>query len=119
MSLRVHISERRYLPLLNPFCSTPSVVKEIMGSINVLAAFEEYLDRGFRPSYLEWDYKEQIEHIIEKTIHGDVPFFVAQISDIHFRLMSAVLGFLAISKVPTLNIERMSREWGIGKRKTL
>jgi hypothetical protein len=31
--------------------------------------------------------------------------------------MSAVLGFLAISKVPTLNIERMCREWGIGKRK--
>lgn len=119
MSLReyIYLRDGVLLPLLNPFALDSSVAKEIMGSINVLAAFEEYLDRGFRPSYLEWDYKEQIEHIIEKTIHGDVPFFVAQISDIHFRLMSAVLGFLAISKVPTLNIERMCREWGIGKRK--
>ncbi len=41
----------------------------------------------------------------------------SQISDIHFRLMNAVVGFLAISKVPTLNIERMCRDWGIGKRK--
>ncbi len=119
MSLReyIYLRDGALLPLLSPFALDSSVVKEIMGSTNVLAAFEEYLDRGFRPSYLEWDYKEQIEHIIEKTIHGDVPFFVPQISDIHFRLMSAVLGFLAISKVPTLNIERMCREWGIGKRK--
>jgi hypothetical protein len=66
---------------------------------------------------MEWDFREQIERIIEKTLHGDVPFFVPQISDIHFRLMNAVVGFLAISKVPTLNIERMCRDWGIGKRK--
>lgn len=119
MSLReyIYLRDGVLFPLLDPFALDSSVIREIMSSINVLASFEEYLDHGFRPSYLEWDYKEQIEHIIEKTLHGDVPFFVPQISDIHFRLMSAVLGFLAISKVPTLNIERMCRDWGIGKRK--
>jgi hypothetical protein len=119
MSLREYIFLRDgiSLPQLEPFSLELSSVKEIINCTNVLSAFEEYLERGFRPSYMEWDFREQIEHIIEKTLHGDVPYFVPQISDIHFRLMNAVVGFLAISKVPTLNIERMCREWGIGKRK--
>jgi len=119
MSFREYIAlkEEILLPKVDPFRPNESDVKKIIDSTNVLANFTEFLKAGLRPSFLEWDYKEQIENIIEKTIHSDIPFFVPQISDIHFRLMNAVIGFLAISKVPTLNIDKMCTEWGIGKIK--
>ncbi|MGC8818805.1 MAG: hypothetical protein ACP5QV_05350 [Athalassotoga sp.] len=51
----------------------------------------------------------EIDHELRRRIEKD--------SDIHFRLMNAVIGFLAISKVQTLNIDKMCTEWGIGKIK--
>ena len=119
MSFREYIAlkEGILLPKIDPFDPNEFNMKKIMESTNVLANFRNFLKEGLRPIFLEWDYKEQIENIIEKTIHSDIPFFVPQISDIHFRLMNAVIGFLAISKVPTLNIDKMCTEWGIGKIK--
>ncbi len=119
MSFREYIAlkEGILLPKIDPFDPNEFNMKKIMESTNVLANFRNFLKEGLRPIFLEWDYKEQIENIIEKTIHSDIPFFVPQISDIHFRLMNTVIGFLAISKVPTLNIDKMCTEWGIGKIK--
>ncbi len=98
MSLREYIFLRaEHFCLAEPI-SGSSAVKETVNGTNVLATFEEYLERGIQAVLHEWDFREQIEHSIEKTLHGDVPFFVPQISDIHFRLMNAVVGFLAISK---------------------
>jgi len=105
------------LPLFDPFQSNPETARTIINSVNVLALFRDYIKGGFRPSYLEWDYCEQVMNILEKTLHFDIPFFVTQISDIHFRLMNSIVGFLATSTVPTINVERFCRDWGVGKRK--
>ncbi len=120
LSLRefMHLKDGTELPIIDPLAGIDSSdVKRVLDTANVLAEFEDYLRRGFRPSYLVWDHGEQIEYIVEKTLHGDVPFFVSQISKTHFRLMRAIMGLLSASKVPTINVESMCRDWGVGKQK--
>jgi hypothetical protein len=105
------------LPVIDPLSPDKKLVKKAMDSVNILFAFQNFMEEGFRPIFLEWDYRQQILNIIEKTLHGDIPFFVPQITDIHFRLMNAIVGYLSMSKIPTINVEGMCNEWGIGKAK--
>jgi predicted AAA+ superfamily ATPase len=44
-------------------------------------------------------------------------FFIKGIQENHLRLMRAIVGYLAKAHIPTLNIESLSREWGVGKEK--
>jgi hypothetical protein len=114
MSFREYLAlkEGVILPVIDK-----KLVKKAMDSVNILFAFQNFMEEGFRPIFLEWDYRQQILNIIEKTLHGDIPFFVPQITDIHFRLMNAIVGYLSMSKIPTINVEGMCNEWGIGKAK--
>jgi hypothetical protein len=119
MSFREYLAlkEGVILPVIDPLSPDKKLVKKAMDSVNILFAFQNFMEEGFRPIFLEWDYRQQILNIIEKTLHGDIPFFVPQITDIHFRLMNAIVGYLSMSKIPTINVEGMCNEWGIGKAK--
>jgi len=53
----------------------------------------------------------------EKMIYADIPYLVPQITENHFRLLKAVLGFIALSNIPTINVEAMCKKWGLSKAK--
>jgi len=84
-----------------------------------LRHFQNYLKGGFRPFFLEDRslYLEKVMNTITKTMEADIPFLVPQITESHLRLMHAVIGYLTVSKVPTLQINSLCRAWGIGKEK--
>ncbi|TYB87858.1 MAG: ATP-binding protein [Kosmotoga sp.] len=119
MSFREYLAlkEGVILPVINPLSPDRKLIKKTMDSAKILYTFQNFMEEGFRPVFLEWDYQEQTMNIIEKTLHGDIPFFVPQITNIHFRLMNAIVGYLAMSKIPTINVEGLCNEWGISKVK--
>ena len=92
-------------------------VQHIFRSLNINKLFKEYLKVGSRPVFMEGNYQERILNIIEKTIFSDIPFFVPSIVDNNFRLLNAVMDFLARSKIPELAIRSLCTEWGIGALK--
>jgi len=104
-------------PIVDPFAYDDDCVKKILGEVNIIKEFRAYLQGGLRPVFLDWDYEEQMENIIEKIIYFDIPYLVPQISENHFRLMKSVLGYLALANIPTLNIESMCKKWAISKAK--
>jgi predicted AAA+ superfamily ATPase len=104
-------------PIFDPFDYDEDSVKKILGTVNIIKEFKAYLQGGLRPVFLDWDYEEQMENIIEKIIYFDIPYLVPQISENHFRLMKSVLGYLALSNIPTLNIESMCKKWALSKVK--
>jgi uncharacterized protein len=120
-----YLSFREYLELklnksldpFDPFHSPIEKFTRILSVTDVQKEFKEYLDHGLRPFFLEGDYKEKMLGIIEKSIYHDVPFFVPSIQENHLRLMNAVLGFLAESPIPTINIDDFAKRWSLGKEK--
>ena len=50
-----------------------------------------------------------------ETIYADIPYFVPRIQENHLRLMNAIMGFLAMSPITTINVESMSKQWSLGK----
>src|SRR3989338_439677 len=119
------LSFREYLSLkhniefqaFDPFTAQHSTFQKFISQVNILDSFNSYKKEGFRPIFLEGEYSEKIQAIIEKTIYHDVPFFVPRVHENHLRLMSAVIGYLSVSPIPTINIESFAREWSIGKEK--
>lgn len=119
LSFREYLELKHGLKLdsFNPFEASKDVFRKTLDSANVLETFREYKAEGFRPIFLEGDYTEKILGIIEKTIFSDVPFFVPRINENHLRLMNAIIGFLAMSPIPTINIDSFSSQWSVGKEK--
>jgi hypothetical protein len=94
-------------------------VYEILKKINVLKWFREYMGHGFRPFYTGniADYQAKVMNTIEKSLTSDIPFLVPQLSENHYRFMNAVVGYLAVSTIPTLSINSLCKKWGLGKEK--
>ena len=119
------LSFREYLNLghglifekFDPFTAGIEAFQRVAAQCNVLKLFKRYCQEGFRPIFLEGDYHQKMLGIIEKTIYTDIPYFVPRIQENHLRLMNAIVGFLATSPIPTINIESMSKEWSLGKEK--
>jgi hypothetical protein len=109
----------RDIPQIDPFNPLKNDVQTLVKEINVLRFFREYLDGGFRPFFLEEKtfYQEKVMNTIAKTMESDIPFLVPQITENHLRLMHSVVGYLAVSTVPTLQVNSLCREWGLGKEK--
>lgn len=107
------------LPRINPFDADKKTVQSVLSKINVMKHFQQYLQTGFRPFFLEGvnQYQEKLMGTIDKTLTQDIPFLVPQLSENHYRLMSAVVGYLAKSSIPTLAVNSLCNEWGIGKEK--
>ena len=99
------------------FLETTDPCFEILQQVNVLRLFREYLEVGFRPIFLEGEYHARLLDIVEKTIFFDIPFLLPQVQDRYLTVLNAIMGYLATSRKPSLNIESLSREWSIGKDK--
>ena len=119
------LSFREYLSLkiennfdpFDPFSAKLDDFQSVLSTCNVMGLFKEYLREGFRPIFLEGDYKERILGIIEKSIYTDIPFYVHKTQENHMRAMNAIVGFLATAPIPTINIDSMAAQWSMGKEK--
>jgi len=110
---------KRDIPRIDPFQPAIGEVRKLVRESNVLRFFRDYLNGGFRPFFLEEQdlYQEKVMNTIAKTMESDIPFLVPQITENHLRLMHSVVGYLAVSTVPTLQVNSLCREWGLGKEK--
>ena len=107
------------LPTLDPLNLDHTKVNQLLSTLPIMKLNREWLAHGFRPIFLEGvnSYNEKILATIEKSIALDIPFLVPQLTENHLRLMSAVIGYLAKSSIPTLAVNSLCNEWGIGKEK--
>jgi predicted AAA+ superfamily ATPase len=107
------------VPVIDPFNFTISEVRNLVGKTNVMRYFKDYLKGGFRPFFLESPetYLEKVMTTIAKTMEADIPFLIPRLTENHLRLMNAVIGFLAVSKIPRLEVNSLCTEWGLGKDK--
>ena len=100
-----------------PFENHFEYASKILREVDPLLLFKSYRGGGTRPFYQEGWFRERMQNILEKTIYYDIPHLVGNISENHLGVMKAIIGHLLLSKTPTVNIENMSREWGVGKQK--
>ena len=120
MSLREYIyfeTGKVLKKLDSPFKDPLNHAADITRQIDVLSYFRDYRERGTRPFYLEGNFREKMMNVLEKTVYYDIPYLVETISENHFGVMRAIVSHLLYSKIPTINVESMCREWGIGKPK--
>lgn len=122
-----YLSFREYLVLRgeadsgvhNAFHEPPEWMHEIAGNLNVLKLFEDYLQYGTRPMFTEGidSYGIRAIQTSQKTLQSDIPALVSPLTMNHFRLMSAILGYLATTPVPRIQVNSLTREWNVGKEK--
>ncbi|MCF7975500.1 MAG: AAA family ATPase [Phycisphaerae bacterium] len=112
----IFLKEETLFETFNPLEDT-SRATSIFQTTNILNLFRQYIEAGTRPIFLEGDYEEKLQNIIEKTIFSDTPFLLPNVQERYLRLMNAVIGYLASSPIPTLNMASLSSDWGIGKEK--
>jgi predicted AAA+ superfamily ATPase len=112
----LYLTEGIELEPINPFDFDISILKKLKDK-NILYLFQRYISNGIRPFFVEGNYCERLEGILEKSIFFDVPFFVPSVQDNHLRIMNAVIGHLLLSPVPTINISKMCSQWHISKEK--
>ncbi len=121
LSLReyIYLVTGEQFPLIEPYNWDKKVVFEILKKTNILKHFNEYMVHGFRPFFTgnAADYHGKVMNTIEKSLTSDIPFIVPQLSGNHFRFMNAVIGYLAVSNIPTLSINSLCKKWGLGKEK--
>lgn len=106
-------------PQIDPYKYDLKEVAAMMKKVNVLRLFKNYLKTGLRPFFVESEehYSAKLMNTIKKSMESDIPFIVPSISDNHLRLMNSVVGYLAVSKVPVLQVNSLCRQWGVGKEK--
>jgi hypothetical protein len=109
----------RDIPTIDPFDYRAAPVRRLVREINVLRHFSDYMRGGFRPFFLESPetYLERVMNTVSKSMEADIPFLVPQIGESHLRLMRAVIGYLAVSKVPRVQVNTLCSEWSVGKEK--
>jgi len=103
----------------DPFASDVAWVPEVMAAGNILELFEKYLSSGFRPIFMEGEdrYAIKILQVVQKTMEADIPGIVQTVTQNHFRLMNAILGYLAQTNIPIVQVNSLCREWNVGKEK--
>ena len=103
----------------DPFAPDQSWATAVLKQVNVLARFEEFLQRGSRPFFLEGEasYGIKVLQTIQKTLESDIPHLVASLQVNHLHLMNAILGHLAQAPIPTLAVNSLCRDWSLGKEK--
>ncbi|QTQ15094.1 ATP-binding protein [Treponema parvum] len=96
------------------FASTQIPVKP---SSDILQLFNTYKEMGTRPFYKEGNYSEKALALLDKTMSSDVPFFVPQITANNIRLMSSVVGTLAYSAIPRIQVRSLCSDWALSADK--
>jgi hypothetical protein len=121
MSLReyIYFETGKELPQIrDPFDKRfTELAIEVLKQVDVLKYFRDYREHGTRPFYKEGNFKERMSNVIEKSIYADIPYFLGQLMDNHLGVMRAIISHLAFSKIPTVNVEAMCRDWNLGKEK--
>ena len=122
-----YLSFREYLVLKGQpdfgihdvFREASTWMHDLTGKLNVLQEFEQYLQHGTRPMFTEGieTYPIRAVQASQKTLESDIPALVSPLAMNHYRLMSAVLGYLAASPIPRLQVNSLTREWNVGKEK--
>jgi predicted AAA+ superfamily ATPase len=107
------------IPIFSAYSSGYNFDFIVKNKLNIIRAFNDYLSYGTRPFFLESteNYQNKLLNIIQKTIESDIPCLLPQVNINHLGFMNSVIGFLAVSKKPTINIEKQSSKWGISKEK--
>lgn len=83
----------------------------------LLRLFGEYRRHGTRPFYIEGDYEKRYMGVLDKVLYTDIPFFVNNVTDNNLRLMSAIVGTLANSSIPRVQVKSLCNDWAIGAEK--
>lgn len=114
----IYLSKNIEVQTINsPFNFDKEKLMSQIKNLDILKIFKEYASSGTRPFFLEGNFSEKMENILEKTLYSDIPFFLNSIKENHLKLMKAVIGYLIYSKIPTINVERMCKDWGLSKNK--
>ena len=92
-------------------------VLPVQPTSELLNHFRNYRQHGSRPFYQEGDFNAKYMAIISKVIDADIPYFLPHITDNNLRLMRAVIGTLAASSVPRIQVTSLCADWGIGAEK--
>ena len=83
--------------------------------LSIPREFKKYLESGTRPFFVEGDYRQKTLNILEKIVHVDIPYFLPEIKERHLQLMKHVIGHLALSPIPTVNVDSFAKEWSVAK----
>ncbi|AEX85534.1 putative ATPase (AAA+ superfamily) [Marinitoga piezophila KA3] len=111
------LTNKEIMEIENPFNIEKDRFMNQIRDMDILKLFKDYASSGTRPFFLENNYVEKMENILEKTLYSDIPFFLNTIKENHLKLMKAIIGYLIYSKIPTINVERMGKEWQLSKNK--
>ncbi|AEX84879.1 putative ATPase (AAA+ superfamily) [Marinitoga piezophila KA3] len=121
LSLRefIYLVDGKLYPIIDPFDYDPKIIKKIISEINVLSLYRDYIDHGFRPIFLEdlHMYDNKLLKIVEKSIQSDILFLLPQLRENYLRIINAIIGYLALAKIPRLIINSLCKEFSIGKEK--
>lgn len=103
----------------DPFSTDTTWASSVMAAGNILGLFETYLVSGLRPLFIEGEdrYATKILQVVQKTLEADIPRIVQTVSQNHFSLMNAVLGYLSQTTIPVVQVNSLCREWNVGKEK--
>ncbi len=103
----------------DPFSTDTAWVSGVMAAGNILGLFETYLSSGLRPLFTEGEdrYEARILQVVQKTLEADIPRIVPAVTQNHFSLVNAVLGYLSQTNIPAVQVNSLCREWNVGKEK--
>lgn len=117
----VYFQTGEILPTFNPLAEKPATTlelsKKLNQRVNIEKLFEGYIREGLRPIFTEGAYSDRLVAIIDQIIFRDIPFHTPQLATNHFRLMRAVIGHLATSTIPAIQLNHICEHWELGKRK--
>ncbi|MEJ5258485.1 MAG: hypothetical protein WHS64_09615 [Fervidobacterium sp.] len=121
MSLReyIYFETGKVLPKIENIFDQPSfnMSKQILKEVDAMSLFNKYKEHCTRPFYIEGNFKEKMMNIVEKTIYNNTLSILGNVSENHYGTIKAIITHLLFSKIPTLNVETMAKEWDIGKPK--
>ena len=89
----------------------------VQPTADILQLFQEYRSHGTRPFYLNGDFDERYMAVMDKVLNNDIPFFLPTITDNNLRLMRAIIGTLASSTIPRVQVNSLCNDWSIGAEK--
>lgn len=92
-----------------------SIIKK--HNLNIPKLFKEHINSGIRPIFVEGNYSERLKSALEKSVFYDIPLHVKEISEVYLKLINSTISHLVFSPIPTININKMTSEWSIGKEK--
>lgn len=83
----------------------------------ILNLFHQYRTHGTRPFYQEGDFYARYMAVLDKVLNHDIPFFLPSITNNNLRAIRAIIGTLASSSIPRIQVTSLCADWGIGAEK--